>query len=308
MKTIVRREPFVINKNLGSPLLTRTEDLTSTNSDGLPVVPFTERQKYDFDRNGWLLIPGVLPGNELGEMQAFAERLHRDPESIPEPQRNGLGGPLQALADHPIVVGFLNEFLAYPPLTSENSYGFRMETSSLRFRSKKEDVQGKFSPHNGNGLFRPPWDSHYYRSVPGKSWSGLTRVVWELNPVKKGCGGTLLLTSSHKAAYPAPETARQPDSPLWDTYECPAGSLLLFTEALSHSATEWTDEEGFRLAIFNLYNTITNRWSDWLPHPDLLASMPEKRQSLFRETAAPNNVRDGSFKERTSAYLEEQEG
>ena len=85
--------------------------------------------------------------------------------------------------------------------------------------------------------------------------------------------------------------------------ECPAGSLLIFTEALSHSATEWTDREYDRLAIFNLYNTIMNRWSNWLPHPDLLRAMPEKRQSLFREVAVDSNVGEGLFKERTSAYL-----
>ncbi len=188
MKPLLRTEPFIINKNLGSPLLTRTEDLTSTNADGLPVVQLTQRQKYDFDRDGWLLIPGVLSKTELAEMCEFAERLNRDPESIPEPERCGLGGPLQILADHPIVLGFLNEFLAYPPLSNEASYGFRLETSHLIFRSTRENVQRAFSPHNGNGLFRPPWDSHYYRMVPGKAWSGLTRVVWELNPVRKGCG------------------------------------------------------------------------------------------------------------------------
>ena len=308
MKTIARTQPFVINKNLGSPLLTRTEELTSRNADGLTVVPLTDRQKYDFDRNGWLLIPGVLSGGAISDMRAFAELLHRNPESIPEPERCGLGGPLQRLADHPVVVGFLNEFLAYPPLTSEDSYGFRLEASQLTFRSVRENVQRAFSPHNGNGLFRPPWDSHYYRMIPGKAWSGLTRVVWELNPVKMGRGGTLLLTGSHKSAYPAPESAASPDSIIWDTYRCPAGSVLFFTEALSHSATEWTDRENDRLAIFNLYNTITNRWGNWLPHPGLLEAMPEKRQSLFRVVAAPDNVRNGAFRERTSAFVESQEG
>jgi len=87
MNQIEKIAPYVINKNLGSALTTQTEDLTSTNADGDPVVPFTQKQKYNFDRNGWLLIPGMLEGSELEEMQAYAERLHRDPESLAETER-----------------------------------------------------------------------------------------------------------------------------------------------------------------------------------------------------------------------------
>ena len=155
MQEIIKTTPFVINKNLGSAMLAQAEDLTSTNADGMPVVPLTQKQMYNFDRNGWLLIPGVLEGSELEEMQAYAERLHRDPECFSEAERSTLAGPLQKLMDHPVVVGFLNEFLAYPPCASEESYGFRLETSNLMFRSARAGEQRKFSPHNGNGLFRP---------------------------------------------------------------------------------------------------------------------------------------------------------
>ena len=166
-KKIVRSEPFVINKNMGSPMAISARDLTPKNADGLPVVLPTEKQKYDFDRNGWLLIPGVLSKDECDDMRTFAERLAKDPESIPEHERCPLGGPLQKLADHPVVVGFMNEFVAYPPLANDERYGFRLETSHLFYRDA--ETPGKFSPHNGNGLFRMPWDSHFYRCIPGQS-------------------------------------------------------------------------------------------------------------------------------------------
>ena len=44
-KKIVRSEPFVINKNMGSPLAISARDLTPKNADGLPVVLPTEKQK-----------------------------------------------------------------------------------------------------------------------------------------------------------------------------------------------------------------------------------------------------------------------
>ncbi len=73
-KPITRAKPFVVNKNMGSPERLTPDDFTSRNADGLPVVRPTEKQKHDFDRTGWLLIPGVLEQNELEEMREFGER------------------------------------------------------------------------------------------------------------------------------------------------------------------------------------------------------------------------------------------
>ncbi|NKB68273.1 MAG: hypothetical protein GKR89_14520 [Candidatus Latescibacteria bacterium] len=296
---LVRAEPFVVNKNLGTPLAVTAQDLTAANADGLPVVAPTDKQKYDFDRNGWLSVPAVLSVDECAEMRDFAQRLAQDPESLPEHERCSLGGPLQKLADHPVVVGFLNEFLAYPPLANSDSYGFRLDTSHLLWRSV--DQPGKFKPHNGNGLFRLPWESHFYRCIPGKAWSGLTRVVWELNPVKKGHGGTLFVPASHKAAYPAPQTIGQEDSEMWETYECPAGSLVFFTESITHSAQHWTNPDNDRLAVFNLYNIVATRWHSWLPPAKLVESMPPLRQSLFREAY---NEKADTFFPRTTPYMD----
>ena len=84
--------------------------------------------------------------------------------------------------------------------------------------------------------------------------SGLTRVVWELNPVTKTSGGTRFFTGSHKSAYVRPAELNTPDSGAFDTYECPAGSAIIFTEALCHSAHPWMDTVD-RLALFTCYDT-----------------------------------------------------
>jgi len=280
-------KPFIIDKNLGAALDPDAADLTRTNADGKPAIPPTQEQKYIFDMRGWLLIPGALSEEETEEMRDFCLRLIHDRDSIPEHERSALGGPLQQLADHPLVLGFMNEFVAHPVLSNQECYGFRMESCSL-FHRKHGD--GRFSPHNGNGMLRFPGDSHLYRCIPGKAHSGLTRVVWEFNPVRKGEGGTLFVTGSHKAVFTAPETLMNVDSHLWDTYECPAGSLLFFTEARTHSTHPWTNQVNERVAIFSCYNTVNSKWHDWDPHPDLLASMPPKRRTLFRPVRAANNL------------------
>ncbi len=279
--------PFIVDKNLGRALDEENANLPETNADGLPVVPPTQEQKYVFDKQGWLLVPGVLSGDELKEMQDFCHRLRHEPESIPAHERSPLGGPMQKLSDHPNVVGFLNEFLAHPALSSQECYGFRMESCHMFYRTVGD---GNFGPHNGNGMLRFPGDSHLYRCIPGKAYSGLTRIVWELNPVKYRQGGTLFITGSHKAVYTAPDSIQSPDSPIWDTYQCPAGSLLFFTEACTHSTHKWTNAENNRVAIFSCYNTVNSKWHDWNPHPKLLEEMPPKRQTLFRPVRAANNL------------------
>ena len=297
-KELATRKPFIVNKNLGSAVEVEPEALTTTNADGIPVIVPTQKQKYDFDRNGWLLIPSVLSDTDIAEMHEFCQRLHEAPERIPEPERCTLGGPLQKLADHPVVVGFLNEFLAYPPAASEDCYGFRLEETTLSFADTPQQKQSIH--HKGNGLFRLPGDSHLYRCVPGRGWSGLTRAIWELTEVTHETNSLRFITGSHKAAYPIPEAVQNPNSPLWETYQCPPGSLFLLTESTTqmHARSEGTE----CITISNVYNTVASRWSNWLPHPQLLEAMPPKRQTLFREAYAGGNVINGDFGQRTSAY------
>lgn len=298
-RELTTTKPFVVNKNLGSAVDVEPEQLTRTNADGLPVVIPTQKQKYDFDRNGWLLVPSVLSDAEVAAMRAFCERLHAEPNSIPEPERCTLGGPVQKLADHPAVVGLLNEFLAYPPVASEECYGFRLEETALIFGTGEQQV----TPQAGNGLFRLPGDSHLYRCVPGRGWSGLTRARWELTEVTAETNDVRFIAGSHKAAYPMPEAMQDMNASLWDTYACPAGSLILFTESISMTiARGHANTDAERVCIANLYNTVASRWSNWLPHPSLVSAMPPKRQTLFRETYAGGNVINGDFGQRTSAY------
>ena len=274
--------------NHSSVLLpTETCELPSHNSDGLVVPELTSEQRYEFDTHGWFLIPEVFTGAELEEMRDFGYRLHHDPESIPETERSTLGGPFQKLIDHPLVVSLLNEFTAHPSVTSLDCYGYTVESTNLFYRTPG---MGGFGPHNGNGLLRFPGDAHYYNAFPGKGYSPHTRIVWELNEVKKGQGGTLLVTGSHKSVYTAPPEIQNPDSDIWSTYGCPPGSLLFFTEALTHSASPWKNTDNDRIAIFNLYSPVDSGYARvYKPNPKLLEAMPLMRQTLFRNRYVVDN-------------------
>ncbi len=259
------------------------------NADGLPAIELTEEQKYIFDTRGWLSVPGVLSDSDVAEMREFAYQMARDPKSVSEDERSSVGGPLQRLTDHPIVVGFMNEFVAYDPLASEDGYGFRCEGSFLTIRPWGPGNK-TFQPHGGSGVFNFPGNHHTYHARPGKANSGLTRVVWELNPIVKGDGGTLFLSGSHKATFNRPQSTDNEDSPLWDSYECPAGSVLFFTEAITHAGVVWKTTARERCAVFNCYNTIGSKWHAWEPPEAVFQAMPSKRQSLFRHVYCQGNA------------------
>ena len=155
-----------------------------------PPIALTDEQKFFFDLHGWILLPEVL--NEQ-EIEKTKDEAHAG-------AKNGYAGGLQNLLDHPAIVGVLSEILSEEPFELDECYGFRCESSFITVRPPGwEKPQGTSLPH----VVRPPQQANAMRyQVAGKKiFSGLTRVVWELEEVKSGEGGTTFLSGSHKAHF-----------------------------------------------------------------------------------------------------------
>ena len=235
-------------------------------------APMSEEQKFLFDLKGWVLIPGVLEPNLLEALRQHVVKLRQDAESLPAHERYSLAGPGQELIDHPAIVGVLREILAPDP--DPSSWGFRCESSFPMIRSVGQ--QGS-AAHCG-----PLVGPMAYRMVNGQIWSGLTRVAWELSEVKKGGGGTPILSGSHKVTFPVPERFREFDPLVYEEYECPPGSVLIFSESCWHVGTEWKDADQDRLAIFNCYCSYMAQFHKLNLPEEVVAAMPPKRQTAFR--------------------------
>ena len=252
------------------------------------ATPMTPEQKFFFDLRGWIVLPAVLVPKEIEEMKA----------EVYDGARNSYRGKLQNLLDHPAIVGILSEILSEQSFIKNDCYSFRCEGSFTTIRppgwSKLE--RGDMGlPH----VVRPPQQANAmrYQVAGNKIFAGLTRVVWELEEVKKGQGGTSFLNGSHKAHfnYGGPDDFRPniSDSP-WEEqmrdamedYSCPAGSVLIFTESLLHAANDWTNPDNARCAVFNCYNSVWAQWHRLNLSHEQIETMPAKRQSLFRGTWA----------------------
>ena len=160
-------------------------------------------QKFFFDLNGWILLPAVLTDAEITVMK----------QEVAAGAKQAYQGELQNLLDHDGIVDFLTEILAISPYPLDDAYGFRCEHSHISVRppgwQDDADFRGTSVPH----VVEPPQQANAmrYQVAGDKIFSGLTRVVWELEEVKSGSGGTTFLSGSHKAhfSYGGPDPYRQ---------------------------------------------------------------------------------------------------
>ena len=133
--------PMSRGENLGSP--SSWGSLPTHNADGLPIAAITDEIRYHFDTRGWVCIPGVLSLAQAATYRSAATaakaagygwgaapyHLGGD-DASPNLQSSPVGGVLGELCDHhPLLVGFMHEFLAHPSLSSQSCYGFRQEST-----------------------------------------------------------------------------------------------------------------------------------------------------------------------------------
>jgi len=244
-------------------------------ADGL-----TAAERYFFDVNGYVVIDEVLPRDEARRLNDVITARHLpQPDSSIASQRFGaeflLWDPgFRALLDHRLVLPRLRDLLG-DHLRLDHAYGIVMApgTSGLGL--------------HGGGT---PWDaSQYYLHRGGRMYNGLTTVTWSLADADAdaGGGGFGCIPGSHKAAEPLPEGVPAGwvrEIPL------PAGSVLIFTEALTHCTLPWTAPHERRAVLFKYApgHLAWGRHAD--PPPKLGRSLSETQRRLFQPPAvAPHD-------------------
>jgi ectoine hydroxylase-related dioxygenase (phytanoyl-CoA dioxygenase family) len=248
---------------------------TAPAKPALDAIPMTDEQKFLFDLKGWLLLPAVIGEDRLPALREHCRLLREDPQSLPAHERFSLAGPANELLDHPAIVGILRAILQAPDVGA--AYGFRCDGSYPQYRKPGD---AGIEPHGGGPNVMPLFS---YQCKNQSIYSGLTRVVWELNAVEHGQGGTLLMSGSHKANFSVPPEHLVKESWAFETYSCPPGSVLFFTENLCHSGATWRAQHP-RAAIFNCYAHAGTQYHKLNLPPEAVERMPAKRRTLFRGT------------------------
>ena len=239
----------------------------------------SQRDRIIFDLKGYIVIPAVLNESKVKAVKEFVLRQQQNPETLPPHERYLPGGLFAELIDHPTVMNVLSNVIDPDPDK------IRLENV---FLSHRQQGEGEWRPHAG-GLTTNP--NYAYNFQHGRIYAGMTRVVWELDEVLENKGGTCFIPGSHKANYnirtnPEP-TIDDRDSGLWESYSCPPGSLVIFSEAVRHSGDFWQNPHNPRTAIFCAYNHINVRHHKPDVPPEVIDGLTPQHQRFFRDVYHP---------------------
>ena len=241
-------------------------------------MSMTTHEKYLFDLQGFLVIPDALDKSQVTELNRIVdERVAA--EVAPDATTHRFGGllewgqPYLDLSFNPRVEGHLSEIV---------DPRFRLDHVYL------DVIRSGLSPigahlHGGGAPFNPV---SYFNYRDGRFHCALTVVAYNLRDVGPGDGGFACVPGSHKANFPYPETWKHltdlpaEAEPLIRRVTGPAGTAVIFTEALTHGPLPWT-AAGERRTAFYKYNSHTTSWAAGWPAADRFDGLEERKQEIL---------------------------
>ena len=239
----------------------------------------TEQETYLFDLQGFLVVENALTTSEIATLDAIADRHVAECGGANEPTyRLGSvlqwGEPYLDLIDHPEILPRLDALMG-PDLRLDHvnldiiRYGLSPIGSTL---------------HGGSTPFDP---TQYYHVQDGRMHSGLTTVAFNLRDVGPDDGGFACVPASHKSNFPLPPGCVDLSgelAPFVSRVTGPAGTAIIFTEALTHGPLPWSGS-GERRTIFYKYSPHPIAWAAGYPEAEQFSGLTERQKKILE---APN--------------------
>lgn len=231
-----------------------------------------EVERYQFDLQGYLILDNVLTDDEVAQLNRLT-----DTQNLPEPgaETSGArfsnyltwGKPFCDLLDHPTLMPYLKVILD-DGFRLDHYYGIYMRAGTERLNL-----------HGGNTPYDPP---EYYHFRNGQMYNGLTVVAWNLADTGPDHGGFCCIPGSHKANYPCPQEIKEThvDSGMVVIPEAKAGSVVIFTEALTHGTAPWIASHQRRSLLYK-YSPAQQSWSKTHIQPPAGAELTARQLLLF---------------------------
>jgi len=220
----------------------------------------TEKEKWFFDLQGFLVIRQAISPNELADLQNIVQDwMETDPEQMPAP--TGLNKieygmnivhpqyghkAFERLAQHPNLLRMVMGLMWNRP---------RLFISGIQVKTKRplDDKNLMHKDHSGFEFppgFRNPHND--YQVSNGKIYSNFVNVSVALTDVPPDMGFACV-PGSHKSDIKCPSTIHlmDDDSPAI-TFPLNAGDAIIFSPNLIHGAKPWTADHP-RITVFNRY-------------------------------------------------------
>ena len=191
-----------------------------------------EEERYLFDLRGYLVIADMLTAQQLAGLNRLM-----DSQNLMPPGDDTLGARFGGFLEWgQIFCNLLDHARIMPYLKTILGDGFRLDHYyGIYMRAGTEQLR----LHGGGTPYDPP---EYYHFRDGQMHNGLTVVAWNLTDTGPSAGGFCALPGSHKSNYACPDSIRVAHTAhaAVEVPEAPAGSVVIFTEALTHGTAAWT--------------------------------------------------------------------
>ena len=244
-------------------------------------------QEYLFDVQGYLVIENVLSAEELASLNQCI-----DAQKLPTPgkaQRFGSapdgsgflqwGKPFCDLLDHPKIMPIL-QFRLGDCFRLDRIYGMYMAEGMPR-----GGLHADYGATSPTAKAKP---GEYYSFRNNEIHNGFVVVAWNLADTGPEYGGFCCIPGSHKSNYKLPQQiAAAPEKmPCVTIPNAPAGSAILFTEALTHGTAAWNGKHQRRSLLYK-YCVSHIAWTSRRVTPPADIELTERQKILFRDPADP---------------------
>ena len=238
-------------------------------------MAMTEEEKFMFDLEGYLVIKGVLTGEEVAELNTIADTKfpYSDPDSVTREEAVSVWGePFKRLIDHPRIVPYLVELIE-PKFRIDHDYCIFMSEGNTR-----------------GGLHGGPGNAgdHWYSYRDGIMRNGLCVVTYFLTDAPAGAGGFACVPGSHKTNFQdsLPDVVRGfervPHYVVQPAVE--AGDALFFTEALMHGTMPWRAKHERRALLYK-YSPGHSTWAKDYYDLGLYGDLTEQQRRIMSPPA-----------------------
>lgn len=271
-----------------------------------------ELQKYLFDLQGYLVIENALGPEEVAALNGLIDEQNLPPpvesprfgsaptlgsslirhesivpDSMVQAERTApvgagfldWGKPFCDLLDHPAIMPVLR-FRLGEAFRLDRLYGMYMRKG--QGYGKLHADYGATAPDEGVG------PGEYYAFRPNQVYEGFIVVAWALADAGPGHGGFCCIPGSHKSNYRLPQQISDnfEESPQVIIPEMPAGSVILFSESLTHGTATWQADHERRTLLYK-YSVSHLVWTSRRVELPQTVELTPRQQILFREPGDP---------------------
>ncbi len=257
-----------------------------------PYVTMSDREKYLFDLQGFLVIHGILSDDEI---RILNEALDANQDKRQEDTASAAGGnldgsqlrglyngmltwdqpwcqPFRNLLAHPKTIPYLNTMLGR---------GWKMDHDPFIFTSTV-GTEGLRLHGSGNVAFN---GSRFYKYQNGQMRCGLINCQYQLTDVGPDDGGLMVVPGSHKANFLCPEVIQSFEKDQEAVYHVPmkAGNLVIFNEATTHGTLPWKSK-GERRSLFYRYTPKYLHYTGGAyatTQPDWVSELTDAQQAVL---------------------------